>query len=203
MDNLNLALRHLRAADPVLAKLIDRFGKLNYQPPQDRFANLVETVIGQQLSAKAADTIFSRFLNLLPQRMVTPQAILDLPPDQIRSAGTSWAKIRSLQDLSRRVLAGSLDLAGLDSLSDEEVISRLTQVTGIGRWTAEMKLMFTLHRPDILPLTDVGIHNAFVLNYGLNRSHKSFLQRMSKLTQPWRPYRTVACWYLWKSLDNK
>ena len=155
MQDLNKALRHLKK-DPVLKALIDRFGSINYQPPPDRFTNLVSEIIGQQLSSKAADTIYSRFLTLFPNKKFTPKLILNQP----------------------------------------------LAVKGIGRWTAEMKLMFTLQRPDILPLDDVGIQNAFVKHYGLNRKHKNLKKFMVNVAEPWKPYRTVACWYLWKSLDN-
>jgi len=203
MLKLNQALTHLQTVDPVLAGLITRFGKLNYRPPRDRFANLVSTIIGQQLSAQAADTIYGRFLKLFPHGVYSPDHILQLDDAVIRKVGTSWAKIRSLKDLAQKMSVGTLDLSRLDALSDEGVISYLTQVKGIGRWTADMKLMFTLHRPDILPLADVGIQNAFVLHYGLKRSHKSLPDQMIKIAAPWRPWRTVACWYLWKSLDNQ
>ena len=201
MQDLNKALRHLKK-DPVLKALIDRFGSINYQPPPDRFTNLVSEIIGQQLSSKAADTIYSRFLTLFPNKKFTPKLILNQPLEKLRGIGTSWAKARSLHDLSQKVLAKTVQLDQLDSLSDEEVIAHLTAVKGIGRWTAEMKLMFTLQRPDILPLDDVGIQNAFVKHHGLNRKHKNLKKFMVNVAEPWKPYRTVACWYLWKSLDN-
>lgn len=202
MKSLNLAQKHL-SKDPVLKALIDRFGVINYKPPPDRFTNLVSEIIGQQLSSKAANTIYSRFLTLFPNKKFTPDLILAQSLESLRGIGTSWAKARSLHDLSQKVLAKTIQLDKLDSLSDEEVIAHLTQVKGIGRWTAEMKLMFTLQRPDILPLDDVGIQNAFVKHYGLKRKHKTLKNKMEKIASSWRPHRTVACWYLWKSLDNK
>ena len=202
MRDLNKALRHLKK-DPVLKALIDRFGTINYKPPRNRFANLVSEIIGQQLSGKAAETIYNRFLTLFPNKKFTPDLILAQPLEKLRGIGTSWAKARSLHDLSQKVLAKTVQLDKLDLLSDEEVIAHLTQVKGIGRWTAEMKLMFTLQRPNILPLDDVGIQNAFVKHNGLNRKHKNLKKFMVSVAEPWRPYRTLACWYLWKSLDNK
>lgn len=199
MRQLKKALAHLKQ-DPVLSGVISQFGIINHLPSPDRFESLVGSIIGQQLSNKAADTIYDRFEKLVG--IVTPENILNMPDAKLRFCGTSWAKVRSLKDLSQKVLDKSLRLDKLDSMSDDEVISHLTQVKGIGRWTAEMKLMFTLHRPDILPLDDVGIQNAMVKLYGLNRKHKTFSKKMQKIAAPWRPFRTVACWYLWKSLDN-
>ncbi len=114
----------------------------------------------------------------------------------------SWAKADFILDLANRVQKKQLVLQDLDRKTDEEVVAYLCQVKGIGRWTAEMALMFTLHRPDVLPLDDLGIQNAFVKHFGLNRRHKRFPGQMVKIAEPWRPWRTVACWYLWKSLDN-
>ena len=201
MKGLNLAQKHL-SKDTILKALIDRFGAINYKPPPDRFTNLVSEIIGQQLSSKAANTIYSRFLTLFPNKKLTPDLILAQSLESLRGIGTSWAKARSLHDLSQKVLAKTIQLDKLDSLSDEEVIAHLTQVKGIGRWTAEMKLMFTLQRPDILPLDDVGIQNAFVKHYRFKKD-KRLKTKMLKTAKSWRPYRTIACWYLWKSLDNE
>lgn len=202
MQNLPQAIKHLKK-DPVLKVLITRFGSINYDPSSDRFTNLVSEIIGQQLSGKAADTIYNRFLTLFPNKKFTPDLIMDIEDLTLRNCGMSWAKARSLHDLSHKILSKTVRLNELDQMSDDEVIVHLTQVKGIGRWTAEMKLMFTLQRPDILPLDDVGIQNAFVKYYGLNRKHKNLKKFMVRVAEPWQPYRTVACWYLWKSLDNK
>lgn len=200
MQNLHKGIIHLQK-DPILADVIKKFGVLNYPASPDRFESLVGSIIGQQLSNKAADTIYDRFEKLVS--VVTPENILKMPDDILRSCGTSWAKIRSLKDLSQKILDKSVLLNQLDLMNDEEVIIHLTQVKGIGRWTAEMKLMFTLLRPDVLPIDDVGIQNAFVKHYGLNRKHKTFTKKMQKIAETWRPFRTLACWYLWKSLDNQ
>ena len=201
MRDLHKALRHLKK-DPALKVLINRFGVINYPPPADRFTNLVSEIIGQQLSGKAADTIYGRFLTLFPHKKFTPDLILAQPLEKLRGIGTSWAKARSLHDLSQKVLSKTVQLNKLDQMTDEEVITHLTAVKGIGRWTAEMKLMFTLQRPDILPLDDVGIQNAMIRFYGLKKG-KRLKTNMLKTAENWRPYRTVACWYLWKSLDNE
>lgn len=196
------ALNHLKR-DPVLAGVIETYGEINYPPPKDIFVSIASSIVGQQLSNKAADTIWSRLIKLFPGNLVTPKAILDLDLATIRTVGTSWAKARSLQDLAQKALDGTLQLNKLDTMSDEEVINHLVLVKGIGRWTAEMRLMFSLGRQDVLPLDDVGIQNAMVKLYGLNRKLKSRPQKMTKIASPWRPYRTIACWYLWKYLDNE
>ncbi len=199
---MKLALDHLKK-DPVLRSVIAKYGNINYSPPKNIFNSLVGSIIEQQLSGKAAATIYQRFLNLFPDHIYSPELILKTPLENIRSVGTSWAKARSLHDLSQKVSDGTLQLNKLEQMTDSEVIVHLTQVKGIGRWSAEMRLMFSLGRPDILPLDDVGIQNAFVMLYGLNRKHKSLPQKMTQIAEAWRPYRTVACWYLWKFLDNK
>lgn len=197
MRNLRKGLIHLRR-DPVLASLITKFGVINYSKPKDRFDNLVSTIIGQQLSNAAADTIYNRVVKITK---IDPQSLIAVDAFQLRSAGTSWAKIRSLKDLSQRVLDQSLQLDQLDQMSDDEVISHLTSVKGIGPWTAHMKLMFTLHRPDVMPIDDRGIQNAMIKLYGL-KDNKKLKTNMLKTSSSWKPYRTLACWYLWKSLDN-
>lgn len=197
MRNLSKGLAHLRR-DPVLSALIAKFGVINYPVPKNRFENLVSTIIGQQLSNAAADTIYSRVVKITK---IDPQSLLAVDTFQLRSAGTSWAKIRSLKDLSQKILDKSIQLELLDLLSDDEVISHLTSVKGIGPWTAQMKLMFTLHRPDVLPVDDRGIQNAMIKLYGL-RDDKKLKTNMLKTSSLWKPYRTLACWYLWKSLDN-
>ncbi|TSC88151.1 MAG: DNA-3-methyladenine glycosylase [Microgenomates group bacterium Gr01-1014_16] len=201
MKNLRKGLVHLRR-DPILAVQIAKFGVINYQQPKDRFENLVSTIIGQQLSNKAADTIYERVLSLFPNRKIDPDWILNLESSKFRAAGTSWAKIRSLKDLSQKILDKSVLLDQLDLMTDDQVISHLTQVKGIGPWTAQMKLMFTLHRPDVMPVDDRGIQNAMIKLYGL-KDGKKLTTNMLKTSNSWRPYRTLACWYLWKSLDNK
>ncbi len=197
MQNLHRGLEHLRH-DPILATLIDKFGIINYSKPKDRFENLVSTIIGQQLSNKAADTIYNRVLKITK---IDPASLLATQDAQLRAAGTSWAKIRSLKDLSQKILDKTVQLENLETLTDVEVVSHLTQVKGIGPWTAHMKLMFTLHRPDVMPLDDRGIQNAMIKLYKL-KDNKNLKNNMLKTSNSWKPFRTLACWYLWKSLDN-
>jgi DNA-3-methyladenine glycosylase II len=199
MIDQDQALLHL-SKDQVLKPLIERFGKLNYQPEENIFDSLVETIVNQQLSGKAASTIFSRFKSLFPHGQFTPDLILRTSVADLRSSGLSGQKTRYVQDLAEKTISGILDLSHLDQFSDAEIISHLTQVKGIGQWSAEMTLMFSLHRPDILPLDDLGIRNAFVKFYAVKPEDRS---KMTKIASKWQPHRTVACWYLWKGLDNR
>ena len=166
----------------------------------DRFAMTVRSIVSQQLSVKAASTIHGRLEVALAAGRVTPAAILALEGDRMRACGLSWAKVASVRDLAAKVSDGTLALESLDSLDDAQVIESLTTVRGIGRWSAEMFLIFRLGRPDILPVGDVGVQRAMRKLYGL-RKHPS-PARMTALARPWRPYRSVACWYLWRSLDD-
>ena len=166
---------------------------------EDPFRALVHAIIAQQLSTKAAATIERRVSALFPAP-ASPEALASVTDTQLRAAGMSVQKIRYLRDLCARVREGSLDLTRLPELPDEDVIAALTQVKGIGRWTAEMFLMFRLHRPDVLPLGDLGIVKAVQRAYGLRKVPSP--DRLRRFGEPWRPYRSVACWYLWASLDN-
>ena len=194
------ARRHLIRSDPKLGALVKSFGPCGLATTGriDRFAMTVRSIVSQQLSAKAADTIHGRLLDALKTE-ATPQAILALEQEQLRACGLSWAKVASIRDLATKITDGSLALDSLDALTDDEVVAALTSVRGIGQWSAEMFLIFRLGRPDILPVGDVGVQRAMRRLYGL-RKHPS-PARMTALARPWRPYRSVACWYLWRSLD--
>lgn len=165
----------------------------------DPFTALVTAIVSQQLSTKAAATIYRR-VEALCRSQVTPRRILRLTDEQLRGAGLSGQKTRYVRDLAARVLDGRLQLAALDELGDDAVIEALTAVTGIGRWTAEMFLIFRLRRPDVLPLGDLGIARAVKERYGLRQMPTR--ARLEALGEQWRPYRSIACWYLWASLDN-
>ncbi len=188
-------------SDPVLGGLVKKLGPCGLETTRriDRFAMTVRSIVSQQLSVKAASTIHGRLEEALDAGRVTPAAILSLEGDRMRACGLSWAKVASVRDLATRVTDGSLALESLDKLDDERVIEALTAVKGIGRWSAEMFLIFRLGRPDILPVGDVGVQRAMRKLYGL-RKHPS-PARMTMLARPWRPYRSIACWYLWRSLD--
>ena len=185
-----------------MRRLIQKVGPctMDRAAPAEPFAALARSIASQQLSIKAAHTIFERFCGLFPpDRHPTPSALVLLTDDQIREAGFSRAKVRFLRDLAERVLDGRLDLAGLTDCSDEEAMAMLTAVKGIGPWTAEIFLMFRLGRPDVLPADDLGLMNAAKRAYGLRT--RPTPDRLRKMGERWRPYRSVAAWYLWASLS--
>jgi DNA-3-methyladenine glycosylase II len=196
------ARRVLARRDPVIRELMRRHGECGLARAQraDPFRALLHAIIAQQLSTKAAATIEARLASLFAGQP-TSAAIAATPDDRLRAVGISPQKLGYIRDLCRRTLDGSLALDRLDTLSDEDVIASLTSVKGIGRWTAEMFLMFRLHRPDVLPLGDLGILKAVQRAYKLRL--KPTPVRLTRLGENWRPYRSVACWYLWASLDNK
>ena len=196
------ARRLLLRRDPVLAALIRKHGECGLARAQraEHFSALVRAITGQQLSTKAASTIFARLVSLMPGG-VTPIALSALTDDQMRSVGMSRQKISYFRDLCDKALSGAVPLDALESLSDDDVIAALTKVKGIGRWSAEMFLMFRLHRPDVLPVDDLGIVNAVKNVYRLRK--RPTADRIRKIGEAWKPYRSVASWYLWRSLDNE
>jgi DNA-3-methyladenine glycosylase II len=195
------ARRYLMKADPKLGLIIKRVGScgLHSAAPRDPFEALTMSIASQQLSTKAAATIFARFCDLFPpDRRPRPERVMTLTDDQIRGAGFSRPKVAFIRDLAGHVLDGRLDLAGLKKHTDDEVMRQLVAVKGIGRWTAEIFLMFRLGRLDILPADDLGLMNAAHRVYGMRkRPTPEQLRRKGEL---WRPYRSVASWYLWASL---
>ena len=196
------ARRFLARRDPVIGELIRRVGSCGLARAQhtDPFRALIRAIVSQQLSTKAAATIFARFEALVESGCPTAAEVSALSDERLRSCGLSAQKLGYLRDLCRRVEDGSLSLDALSRLSDYQVIDTLTQVKGIGRWTAEMFLMFRLHRPDVLPVGDLGIVKAVQKVYGLRKTPTP--DRLVRLGESWRPYRSVACWYLWASLGN-
>ena len=195
------ARRFLSRRDPVIRDLMRRYGPCGLADAQhtDPLRALIHAIISQQLSTRAAATIEGRFRALFGG-VPTPSQVAATSDADLRAVGLSGQKLRYLRDLCRRVEDGSLPLAALDVMSDDEVIAALTQVKGIGRWTAEMFLMFRLHRPDVLPVDDLGIVKAVQRAYRLRTIPNP--KRLMRLGESWRPYRSVACWYLWASLDN-
>jgi DNA-3-methyladenine glycosylase II len=194
------AINHLSKADPILRAIIGRVGpcRIEYGPPE--FHSLAESIVYQQLNGKAASTIFERFAALAGDP-VTPKGILKLTDAQMRSVGLSKQKASYLRDMAERTVHGKLNFGKLHALPDEEVIKHLTQVKGVGEWTAQMFLMFTLRRPNVLPTGDFGVQMAIKKHYKKRKLPKPL--QMEKLAKAWEPYRSVACWYLWRSLDLK
>src|SRR6266498_3796923 len=194
------AILHLKKSDPVLRAIIERIGPCRMEFGEPKFHSLAEAIIYQQLNSKAAVTIFKRFAAIAGNPL-TPEGILKLTPEQMRAVGLSKQKSSYLLDMSERAHRGDLDFSRLAEMSDEQVIEHLTQVKGVGVWTAHMFLMFTLRRPDILPTGDYGVQAAIKKHYKKRNWPK--LAVMEKIAKPWAPYRSIACWYLWKSLDVK
>src|SRR4029079_15701042 len=195
------ARRTLMRRDPVLAPVIRKHKERSPldRPVLDPFPSAVRVIAGQQISTKAAATIYGRLAALMPDG-VAPEAMLALTDEQFRQAGMSRQKITYLRDLAAKVVSGDLPVHSLHELTDEEVIEAIVRVKGRGRWSAEMFLMFRLHRPDVLPVDDLGIVNAIHRLYKLRKRPDA--KRINKLGEVGRPYRTVACWYLWRSLEN-
>jgi DNA-3-methyladenine glycosylase II len=188
-----------------MAGLVRRIGPLDREArrrgrPEDAYGSLVRSIVGQQLSTKAARSIYARLAALFGGRAPTPAELLAVEEETLRAAGLSRPKVGYLRDLARRVEAGELDLETLHELPDEEVAARLTAVKGLGQWSADMFLMFHLGRPDVLPVGDLGIRRAVERAYGLPAPPDPSALRA--LAEPWRPDRTLACLYLWESLDN-
>lgn len=197
-ERFEIARRQLMRTDPRLADVIKKTGKLRPSfADRDPFDALVGAVISQQLSTKAAATIRGRVLALMPR--LTPEALLAVPVPELRAAGLSGQKTAYLRDLAERVLDGRLDLHRLSELTDDEVIEVIVAVKGFGRWTAQMFLMFSLHRPDVLPTGDLGIVKGFQNVLGM-KSRPS-VRTMERAARLWQPYRSVASWYLWRTLE--
>jgi DNA-3-methyladenine glycosylase II len=198
------ATEHLRAADPVLRDLIDRVGPLDEDlfrrdRPNDAYGALLRAIVGQQLSTGAARAIYARLLDLFGGRP-TPADLLAVEPDALRAAGLSRAKVIYVRDLAARVESGELELDRLEQLSDDEVAAQLLAVRGLGRWSVDVFLIAHLRRPDVVASGDLGIRQAVQDAYGLPA--RPSIAEVDRIAEPWRPYRTTACLYLWRSLDT-
>jgi DNA-3-methyladenine glycosylase II len=194
------AVNHLKKCDPVLRAIIDRVGPCRMEYGVPEFCSVAEAIVYQQLNGKAAVTIFQRFAALAGDPL-TPEGILKLSDEQLRSVGLSKQESAYLKDLAAKTAAGLLDFSRLHELTDEEVIEHLTQVKGVGVWTAHMFLMFSLRRPNVLPTGDYGVQVAIRKHYKKRKLPKP--KDMEKIAKAWEPYRSVACWYMWRSLDIK
>ena len=198
-EYLEAGCAHL-SRDPVMAELV-----ASWPPPEQRssdglYVDLLDTIVSQQLSVKAAAAIMERFLDLFPGRDPEPDAILAAPEERLREAGLSRAKIRYVRGIARALKDGEIGLKGMVTLPDDEFIRDLTRLKGVGRWTAEMLLIFSLGRHDIFSVGDLGLRTAVARHYGIDRDDREAITRVSG---PWSPFRSLACHYLWMSLSNK
>jgi len=201
------ARKALAAADPTMAALMERVGEIDIatrmkrrkeERPEDPYGALLRAIVGQQLSTKAARTIYLRVVDLFGGTTPTPEQLLEAKEEDLRACGLSGRKAEYLRDLAAHVISGELELDRLDQLGDEEAIEEIVAVRGLGRWTAEMFLLFHLQRPDILSGGDLGIRKAIQIEYGLDEMPPP--QRVIEIGEPWRPHRSLASLYLWESL---
>jgi len=199
--HMRKAILHLKKSDPVLRGLIERIGPYGIEFLEPDFATLVRAIVYQQLSGKAASVIFDRLAAAAGDGRLTPEAVLQLSPRKMRDQGLSKQKIAYIRDLAARAVSGEVDFAALEKLPDEAVYERLTRLKGIGVWTAQMFLIFALRRTDVLPSADLGIRAAVRRAYRYAELPKP--SQVEKLAGKWRPYCTVAAWYLWRSLETK
>jgi DNA-3-methyladenine glycosylase II len=199
-NKVRQAIRHLKQADPVMGQIIERVGayKIEYREPV--FQTLVRSIVYQQLHGKAASTIFGRLKDAAQADPLTPESILKLRPARMRALGLSPQKLSYIRELARLTRNGDIDFASCETLADEAVIEHLTRVKGVGVWTAHMFLIFALRRPDVLPTGDLGVRAAIKKAYGL--AELPTAEEMARIAAAWRPYCSVASWYLWRSLDN-
>jgi 3-methyladenine DNA glycosylase/8-oxoguanine DNA glycosylase len=196
--SFDAALAHLRGADPVMARLIDVVGPCRLSPSRAYFVAMCESILAQQLATAAARTITSRFCGLFPRKRPTPEGLLALGDEALRAVGVSSQKIRYLRDLAAKFADGHIPTRRLAGLDDDAIIAALTEVKGVGVWTAQMFLIFVLNRPDVWAVDDYGLRRAIQLHYG--RPELPTKAEMAEHGEPWRPYRSVASWYLWQSL---
>jgi DNA-3-methyladenine glycosylase II len=195
------AILHLKKADPVLGSIVERVGPYRIQYREPGFETLVRSIVYQQLSGRVASVIFARLAAATPGGKITPEGILKLTPARMRKLGLSKQKTAYIRDLARKTVRGQVQFEALQNLPDHEVIEQLTQVKGIGVWTAHMFLIFALQRPDVLPTGDLGVRVAIRKAYGLDDLPHP--KQIEELACSWRPYCSVASWYLWRSLENQ
>jgi DNA-3-methyladenine glycosylase II len=198
-DYWDEACKHLSKRDRVMKKLIPQFGDARMQSRGDAFTTLARSIVGQQISVKAAQSVWDRFAALAAHAVLQPAAVLALPVDDMRAAGLSARKVEYLHDLSRHFVGGTLSVGQWHAMDDETIINELIAVRGIGRWTAEMFLMFHLMRPNVLPLDDLGLIKGISHNYFSGEPVSRAEAR--ELGEGWAPFRTVATWYIWRSLE--
>jgi DNA-3-methyladenine glycosylase II len=201
--DLSHAQAQLAQNDPILAKLIKRYGMPTFRPHADHYGALVSAIIGQQLSEKAGATIEKRFLALFNGVLPDPDTLLHTDSEKIRAVGVSYGKIGYMKDLAEHILDGRLDLKHIATLPSNLLIQQLTAVKGIGEWTAHMFMIFSLGRLDVLPTGDLGVRKAMMIQYALGELPKPLTMQEVATNHSWHPYESVASWYMWQSLDNK
>ena len=202
-EHFKKAAEHLKINDPILAEVIKKAPLPAFSPNKRYYQKLVESIIGQQLSVKAADTILKRFINLFSADFPSPEDIMATDIETMRSVGLSRQKASYIKDLAEKVLDGSVAFTHLDELSNKEVIAELVQIKGVGVWTVHMFLMFCMGRLDVLPTGDLGIRNGMHRLYGLSEKPTPEAMEMLAIDNHWHPYESIASWYIWYSLDNK
>lgn len=203
-ENLKKAVRHLKKHDKKLALVIDKIGPCTLKPQTDPFESIVDAIISQQLSMFAAQAIFNRFINYFkPKNFPEPEDIIKADTEELRKLGISYAKIRSLKDLSEKVISNEIHLDKITQLSDEEIINELIKVKGIGRWTAHMFLIFSLGRLNVLPTEDLGIRKGIQKLYRLRNLPDELKVKEIAQKNNWHPYCSIASWYIWRSLELK
>lgn len=200
--DLEAAENHLAKSDSKLAAVIKKYGPCKIEPHSNHYAELIDSIISQQLSVKAAATIHRRVLSIFGGKVPTPEQLIDVDTEKIRACGVSYAKAGYMKDLAAHIIDGRLDMEHIAKLPNDDVIEQLTAVKGIGEWSAHMFMIFSLGRLDILPVGDLGVRKAAMQLYKLPELPKNDdLESLSKKHQ-WTPYESVAAWYLWQSLDN-
>ncbi|MDQ3292485.1 MAG: DNA-3-methyladenine glycosylase 2 family protein [Bacteroidota bacterium] len=200
--NQNLEWQAVLLRDPVLAGIIEGGPSIESSTRTDIYLSLLSSIISQQLSTKVARVIKSRFLDLFPDQYPHPELLKGMSDETLRNVGLSYQKLNYIRNVAAFKETGQLEHAFVNALQDEDLILHLTQIKGVGRWTVEMILMFALDRPDVFPVLDLGIQNAMKKAYGLEGTGKILFAQMREIAENWRPYRSIACKYLWRSLDG-
>lgn len=201
-QQLDAGIFHLQKSDPILARLIKKYGRCELSPHTDYYGELLSSIVGQQLSVKAAATIWKRVLAVYANKLPTPKKILDTDVELLRSCGVSYSKINYMRDLAEHINDGRLDLSNLAALTNKEITTQLVVVKGIGEWSAHMFMIFCLGKLDVLPVGDLGIRKGIALNYEVPELPDAQAVKAIAITNKWQPYQSIAAWYIWKSLDN-
>lgn len=199
---MNTTITRRLSNDPVLSKLLQTIPLPEHSGSEGVYADLLRCIVGQQLSGKAAATIYGRFLDLFDDGFPHSGELLNMAPELLRTAGLSRQKASYLQNVAAFFRNNEVEQKDLEQMDDEAVIRFLTQIKGVGKWTVEMILMFTLNRPDVLPMDDLGIQNAFIELYRLEETGRALKQKMEEIAEPWRPWRSYACYLLWRYKDG-